>query len=71
MPSELPVIAVRVDPALYLRVKKAAQHDGRTISNYVGQLLARSHPVEQVVHRAPAGIQRALGGSARTRRMRS
>jgi hypothetical protein len=59
MPSELPVIAVRVDRALYLRVRKAAEQDGRSISNYVGQLLARCHPLEGVVHRPPGSIQNA------------
>ena len=49
MPSQKPVIALRLEPALYARVAAAARQEGRSLSNFVSYHLAR------VVGPAPGG----------------
>jgi hypothetical protein len=39
MPSKNPVIAVRLDPALYSAVEAMAAQQGRSLSNFVAQQL--------------------------------
>lgn len=38
------------------RCKAAAAADNRSLSNYLGGLLERAHPVESVVHSAPIAL---------------
>lgn len=57
MTSALPMIGVRLDPQVYERVRQAAQEDGRSLSNYVAQILARAHPPTGVPLPPPGGRQ--------------
>jgi hypothetical protein len=53
MPSQKPVIALRLEPALHARVAAAARQEGRSLSNFVAHHLARM--VGPVPTRRPQG----------------
>lgn len=59
MPSENPVIAVRLPPEIYARIESAAKAEGRSLSNFVGQIL-----VEMVQRAGVVGLPRTAAGRA-------
>jgi len=52
-------VTIYLPGALLERCRRAAAQDGRSLSNYLTQLLERAHPPEGVVHRAPAALRKA------------
>jgi hypothetical protein len=49
MPSDKPMIAVRLDPKLYADVQKLAKRDGRSAANWV------QYAIRMMVHERLAG----------------
>jgi hypothetical protein len=57
--SENPVIAVRLPPEIYARIEAAAKVEGRSLSNFVRQIL-----VEKVQRAGVVGLPRTDAGRA-------
>jgi len=76
MPSEKPVIALRLERALYARVAAAARQEGRSLSNFVAYHLARvvgpapggRSQIDLVDHLANATARKAQRGAGRSRK---
>ena len=51
-------VTIYLPAELLARCRAAAEADGRSLSNYLAQLLERAHPPEGVVHRAPVTRRR-------------
>jgi hypothetical protein len=76
MPSQKPVIALRLEPALYARVAAAARQEGRSLSNFVAYHLARvvgpapggRGPIDRVDDLATVPARKAPRGAGRSRK---